>query len=122
MDNRFPGYMRIRVDYPLSKALLLEMEVNIRGHKTMGIMLRYENVLHFCFTCGCMGHAAISCDEGNQADHGIKFGEELRALPPRCAREISVKLITTHVARPVFEAPLSPMWKHIPMMRQKSSL
>jgi hypothetical protein len=36
---------------------------------------RYENVPHFCFTCGRVGHAAANCEEGKLEDHGIKFGE-----------------------------------------------
>jgi hypothetical protein len=49
MDTRYPGYMRIRLNYPLKKALVPEMKVKIKGRGAMVITLRYENVPHFCF-------------------------------------------------------------------------
>jgi hypothetical protein len=85
-DSRFPGYMRIRVDYKLSKPLATELKVKIKGRGITSIMLKYENVPHFCFVCGRMGHAAANCEESVVEDQGIKFGEELRASPPRRAK------------------------------------
>jgi hypothetical protein len=31
----FPGYMRVRVDYPLHKALVLELKVKVKGRGIM---------------------------------------------------------------------------------------
>jgi hypothetical protein len=73
-DNRFPSYMRIRVLYPLDKLLLPKMKVKIKGRGVMNIMLRYENVPHFCFSCGRMGHTMSSCGEGDSIDQDIWFG------------------------------------------------
>jgi hypothetical protein len=103
MDRRFPGYMRIRVHYPLVKPLMPELKVKIKGRGLMNIVVRYENVLHFCFSCGRIGHAAPNCVDGDVADQGIKFGEELRASPPRRTREIAVGPQAPHVARPFFQ-------------------
>jgi hypothetical protein len=64
IDSRFPRYMRIRVDYPLAKPLMPKLKVKIKGRGIMNIMLTYENVSHFCFTCGRMGHVAPNCEEG----------------------------------------------------------
>jgi hypothetical protein len=61
MDSRYPGYLRVRVEYPLRKALQPLMTVKIKGRGAMVISLRYENVPHFCFHCGCMGHVAVNC-------------------------------------------------------------
>jgi hypothetical protein len=73
LDGRFLGYMRIWVLYPLEKLLQPELKIKIKGRCVMAIMLRYENVPHFCFSCGRMGHAAASCVEGDAADQGIRF-------------------------------------------------
>jgi hypothetical protein len=62
MDVRFPGYMRVRVEYPLNKALIPELKVKIKGRGLMSIIARYENVPFFCFTCRWMGHAAANCE------------------------------------------------------------
>jgi hypothetical protein len=51
MDTRYPGYMRVRVDFPLHKALVPNLKVKIKGKGIMLITVRYENVPHFCFTC-----------------------------------------------------------------------
>jgi hypothetical protein len=75
MDNRYPGYLRVRVKFLLSKALVPHLMVKVKGRGTMEIILRYENVPHFCFTCGRVGHAAANCEEGKLEDHSIKFGE-----------------------------------------------
>jgi hypothetical protein len=53
MDTRYPGYMCIRLNYPLKKALVPEMKVKIKGRGAMVITLRYENVPHFCFHRPC---------------------------------------------------------------------
>jgi hypothetical protein len=102
MDPRYPGYLRVRVDFPPRKALVPQLKVKIKGIGLMHITVRYENVLHFCFTCGCLGHVAMNCDEGEAEDSGIKFGEELRASPPRRTRDLTIRQVTPSVARPLF--------------------
>jgi hypothetical protein len=54
----------------------------------MNITVRYENVLHCCFSCGCIGHAAMNCEEAEE-DLSVKFGEELCASP-HCHQEDQV--------------------------------
>jgi hypothetical protein len=75
--------MRIRVFCPLEKPLRPKLKVKIRGRGVMPIMLCYENVPHFCFSCGRKRHAATNCEMGDAKNQGICFGEELRASPPR---------------------------------------
>jgi hypothetical protein len=71
----------------------------------MPITLRYENVPHFCFSCGRIGHVVLSCEEEENVDQGVRFGEELRPSPPKRVRDISVKPMASRVARPLFQVP-----------------
>jgi hypothetical protein len=103
MDSSYPGYMRVRVDFPLNKALVPQLTVRIKGRGLMGITVRYENVPHFCFSCGHIGHAAMNCKEAEE-DLSIKFGEELRVSPPRRSRNIIIRDTVPRVARPLFQA------------------
>jgi hypothetical protein len=66
VDTRYPSYLCVRVEFPLDKPLVPNMKVKIKGKRVMVINLRYENVPHFCFTWGRMGHAVVNCEvEGN---------------------------------------------------------
>jgi hypothetical protein len=65
VDTRYPDYLRIWVEFPLQRALVPELTVKIKGRGLMHIMVRYENVPHFYFTCGRIGHAAMNCEEGD---------------------------------------------------------
>jgi hypothetical protein len=102
LDVRYPGYMRVRIDFPLSNALVPQLKVKIKGKGIMIIDVRYENVPHFCFSCGRLGHAAQNCEEGEPEMPGIKFGEELRASPPKQVREITVQS-ASNMVRPLFQ-------------------
>jgi hypothetical protein len=102
-DSSFPGYLRVRVDYPLNKPLVPELSLKIKGRGQMQITIRYESVPHFCFTCGQIGHAAANCDENSGDDLGVKFGEELRASPPRRVSEIPLKVGMHKATRPLFQ-------------------
>jgi hypothetical protein len=71
----------------------------------MPITLRYENVPHFCFSCGRIGHVVLSCEEEASAEQGVRFGEELRPSPPKRVRDISFKPMASTVARPLSQVP-----------------
>jgi hypothetical protein len=62
MDTRFPGYLCIRVRYPLGKPLMSSLAVTVKGRGQMLITLRYKNMPHFCFSCGRIGHAVVNYD------------------------------------------------------------
>jgi hypothetical protein len=83
--------MRVQVEFPPTKPLVPSMNVKVKGRGIMQIILRYENVPHFCFTCRRMGHAVMNYEEEGAEEGSIKFGEELRASPPRRVWEINVK-------------------------------
>jgi hypothetical protein len=101
MDGRCPEYLRVRVLFPLNKAPVPQMKINIKGRGCMVIKVKYENVPHFYFTCSCMGHMVANCEE-EVHDHEIKFGEDLRASPPKKNREIMVNQGMSRVVRPLF--------------------
>jgi hypothetical protein len=48
-----------------------------------------------------MGHMVANCEE-EVHDHEIKFGEDLRASPPKKNREIMVNQGMSRVVRPLF--------------------
>jgi hypothetical protein len=103
LDTKYPGYLRVQVDFPLQNALVPQLKVKIKGRGLKHIAVRYENIPHFCFMCGRMGHAAMNCEEDDTEDHGIKYREELRASPPRRARELNIRQISPRVAKPLFQ-------------------
>jgi hypothetical protein len=82
------------------------VKVNVQGQ--MMINLRYESVPHFCFSCGRIGHAALNCEDSSLEDHGVAYGEELRASPSRRVKEIMVKPTSSKVARPLFQVSDMP--------------
>jgi hypothetical protein len=90
MDARCPCYLWVRLEFPLNKALQPSLTVKIKGRGAMVISLRFENMPHFCFHYGCVGHATINYEMRELDDHGVRFGEELRVSPPRHIREIAV--------------------------------
>jgi hypothetical protein len=103
MDCRYPGYMRVRVEFPLNKLPVQHMKVKIKERGLMVITPCYENVPLCCFTYGRMGHAVNCEDEMQLDDQCIKFGEELRASPPKRAKEIMVKQVAASMVKPLFQ-------------------
>jgi hypothetical protein len=95
VDTRYPGYMRVRVEFPLVKPLMPSIIVRIT--------VRYENVPHFCFTCDRLGHVAINCDEEEKGEGGCHFVEELMASLPKRVREISIKAAQSRIVKPLFQ-------------------
>jgi hypothetical protein len=59
MDARFSGYLRLRVEFPPTKPLVQYLSVKIKGRGPMVITIKYENVPHFCFSCGRLGRRVV---------------------------------------------------------------
>jgi hypothetical protein len=106
-NTRFLGYLCIRIRYLLGKPLMPSLAVTVKGRGQMLITLRYENVPHFCFSCGRIGHAAVNYDAMVEAQ-GVAYGEELSASPLRHTKEIMVKLMGSRVARSLFQVGNMP--------------
>jgi hypothetical protein len=107
-DCRYPRYLRIRVEYSLSKPLMSEQTVKVKGRGPMVIAIRYENVPHFCFSCERIGHAVLNCEYESMDGHGVRFGEELRASPPKRVKEIIIRPYKGRVARMLFQVTEPP--------------
>ncbi|XP_072147516.1 uncharacterized protein [Setaria viridis] len=74
-------FKRVRVNFPLANALQPSVHIRVKGHGVMVFMVKYEGVPHFCFMCGCIGHADRECSDEVHGDGGIRYGTELRASP-----------------------------------------
>jgi hypothetical protein len=80
-----------------------QLTVKVKGRGEMLINLRYKNVTHICFSCGRIGHGAPNCKEDLNEEHGVRFGEELRASPPKRIRDINAKPVASRVIRLLFQ-------------------
>jgi hypothetical protein len=94
----------VGIEFQLSKALVPSLKVKVKGRGTMEIMLRYENIPHFCFICGRIGHAATNYSEDEPEYQSIKFGEELGVSPPKRVRTISVPQGPARAVHSLFQA------------------
>jgi hypothetical protein len=74
-------FKRVRVDFALSDALVQTVGIKVRGRGFREFAVKYENVPHFCFTCGRIGHAERECPEEFGKEESTRFGTELRVSP-----------------------------------------
>lgn len=87
----------------------------------MNILVRYENVPHFCFKCGRIGHAAAKCKADIPDELGVRFSEELRASPIKRAREKTVRLGKAKAAKPLSFAGPQADWATTPVQATKTA-
>jgi hypothetical protein len=81
------------------------MMEKINGRGQLPIILRYENVLFFCFSCGQIGHSVMNCTHDTTDGHEVMFREELCASPPKRVKEIAIHPQDSRVARSLFQVP-----------------
>jgi len=74
-------YKRVRVDFPLEKAIMPTVHQKVRGHGSLEFAVRYENIPDFCFGCGHIGHDQRGCPEEDVVGGGVQFGKALRCSP-----------------------------------------
>jgi hypothetical protein len=77
------NYKRVKVDFPLEKAIQYTVEQKVRGHGAMSFAVKYENIPDFCFGCGRIGHEQEECPEEECGGDGIHFGKALRCSPQK---------------------------------------
>ena len=71
------------MDFPLAKPLRQVIEQKVKGKGSMVFMVKYENIPHFCFGCGRIGHAQEECPDEGHTEGGVFFGKELRCSPQK---------------------------------------
>jgi len=77
------NYKRVKVDFPLERAIKHYVEKKVCGHGLLAFSVKYENIPDFCFDCGRIGHDKGECpDEGCGGD-GNNFGKALRCSPQK---------------------------------------
>jgi hypothetical protein len=88
VDNSFPTYLRARIVFPLAKPLVPEIKMKVKGRGDMSVIIRYENVPHFCFGCRRLGHADREYPDVKIGEVILRFSVELRASPPKHTKQV----------------------------------
>ncbi|KAI4970714.1 hypothetical protein ZWY2020_001628 [Hordeum vulgare] len=76
------GYLRARVSVDVEKPLRRWIPIESARRKSTDLYdILYENVPHFCFSCGCLGHSDLHCPTPGTRDANgdLPFGKGLRA-------------------------------------------
>lgn len=74
-------FIRVRVEFDLADALKESVKLNVKGLGPMEFAVKYEDVPHFCFWCGRIGHSIRECPEEDLEADGTRYGVELRTSP-----------------------------------------
>ncbi|KAM0872458.1 hypothetical protein ACQ4PT_038703 [Festuca glaucescens] len=80
------GYLRVRVTVdvakPLRRCILID---SARRQKVDMYDVQYEQIPHFCFSCGRLGHSDLLCPTPGTRDANglLPFGKGLRAMDER---------------------------------------
>jgi hypothetical protein len=78
------NYKRVKVEFPLDRAILPKIQQKVKGYGVMEFMVKYENIPHFCFSCGRIGHAQQDCPDDDGGGEGdVQFGKVLQCSPQK---------------------------------------
>lgn len=69
----------MRVDFALADALKGVVQIKVKGKGYMAFEVKYQDVPHFCFCCGRIGHSERECPDEDLCMEMPRFGVELRA-------------------------------------------
>ena len=71
---------RVKVDFPLAKSLMHFVEQKVKGQGTLEFLVKYENVPHFYFGCGRIGHSQRECQMRGTGQVASAMGKLYDAL------------------------------------------
>ena len=71
------------MDFPLANPIMHTIEKKVKDKGSMVFAVKYENIPHFCFGCGRIGHAQEECPDEGHTTGGVRFGKALRGSPQK---------------------------------------
>ena len=92
VGNAVQDYKRVKVDFPLAKPLMHYVEHKVKCQGLMQFLVKYENVPHFCFGCGRIGHSQRECPDEEMTEGGVRYGKELCCSPQKKNAERSMTI------------------------------
>ena len=57
-------YLRVRVQLDVTKKLIREKKIAVKGGEQCWIAFKYERLPNFCYKCGMLSHGLRDCPEG----------------------------------------------------------
>ncbi|KAF8685867.1 hypothetical protein HU200_043779 [Digitaria exilis] len=67
-------FVRVRVDFALADAVKASVQIRVKVKEIMSFEVKYEDVPHFCFCCGRIGHAKRECPDEDLSGESTRFG------------------------------------------------
>lgn len=83
VGEEWMNYKRVKVEFQLANAIIPVIRMKVKDHGVMKFEVRYENIPHFCFVCGRIGHTERECLEEAGSEGGVRFGTALRCSPQK---------------------------------------
>jgi hypothetical protein len=68
------SFMSVRFEVNINKPLLRRVAVfSLRRNSTDWFDVQYENLPHYCFSCGIVGHTSTECNNLGERDADVKL-------------------------------------------------
>lgn len=78
-------YVRAKVVIDVRESLGRGAMLSVKHNPPVLIQVKYERLLYFCFTCGCLGHTFQYCDQQPSEDNIFPYGNFMVASPKAVA-------------------------------------